>query len=62
MDYEGHVDMGEKTLEKMDIVIASMHIPCIKPGTREENTSAYLEIMKNPYLLLSGIRMMPGMK
>src|SRR5699024_3940833 len=50
MDYEGHVDMGEKTLEKMDIVIASMHIPCIKPGTREENTNAYLEVMKNPYL------------
>ena len=36
MDYEGHVDMGEKTLEKMDIVIASMHIPCIKrePGKK----------------------------
>ena len=54
MDYEGHVDMGEKTLEKMDIVIASMHIPCIKPGTREENTNAYLEVMKNPYLHIIG--------
>lgn len=54
MDYEGRVDMGEKTLEKMDIVIASMHVPCIKPGTREENTNAYLEVMKNPYLHIIG--------
>ena len=54
IDYEGHVDMGEKTLKKMDIVIASMHIPCIKPGTRKENTNAYLEVMKNPYLHIIG--------
>ena len=54
MDYEGHVDMQEKTLDKMDIVIASMHIPCVKPGTREENTNAYLEVMKNPYLHIIG--------
>lgn len=54
MDYEGHVDMQEKTLDKMDIVIASMHIPCVKPGTREENTNAYLEVMKNPCLHIIG--------
>ena len=54
MDYEGRVDMGEKTLEKMDIVIASMHVPCIKPGTREENTNAYLEVMKNPWVNIIG--------
>ena len=31
-----------------------MHIPCIKPGTREENTHAYLEVMKNPYINIIG--------
>ena len=50
MDYEGHVDMGEKTLKKMDIVIASMHIPqtgnqrgkyqCL-PGSDEKPLSAH---------------------
>lgn len=54
MDYRGRVDMEEKTLKTMDITIASMHIPCIKPGTREENTNAYLEVMKNPYINIIG--------
>lgn len=41
-------------LKKMDVTIASMHLPCITPGSREENTFAYLQVMKNPYINIIG--------
>ena len=37
LNQDGEVDMEENLLKKMDIVIASMHIPCFKSGTKEEN-------------------------
>lgn len=54
LDAEGTIDMKERTLQGMDIVIASLHVPCMKPGTREENTSAYVNVMKNPYVNIIG--------
>lgn len=54
MDHTGRVDMEESILKNMDITIASMHIPCIRPGTRQENTNAYLEAMKDPYINIIG--------
>jgi len=54
MDYKGTVDMEEPLLKKMDVVIASQHIPCIKPGTKEQNTAALLGVMKNPYVNIIG--------
>lgn len=54
LDTEGHVDLEERELKHMDITIASLHIPCMKPGTREENTEAYLNVMKNPYVTIIG--------
>lgn len=54
LDFDGSVDMKEEVLKKMDIVVASMHIPCMKKGTREENTRSYINIMKNPYVDIIG--------
>lgn len=54
MDYEGNVDLKDTLLKNLDIVIASMHLPCIVPGTKEENTKAYLNVMKNPYVNIIG--------
>lgn len=54
MDYNGNLDMEERLMKRMDVVIASMHIPTIRPGTREENTHAYLGAMKNPYVDIIG--------
>lgn len=54
IDYEGHLDMNQELLSKMDVVIASLHTPCLKPGTREENTRAYLKAMENPYVNIIG--------
>ena len=35
-------------------VIASLHVPCVKAGTREENTNALIGAMKNPYVKIIG--------
>lgn len=54
MDEEGNVDLKEKEIRKMDVVIASLHLPCMAPGTRMQNTNAYLNAMKNPYVNIIG--------
>ena len=53
-DFDGHVDLPESVLAEMDVVIASMHSPCFRGGTIEENTRAYLNVMKNPYVNIIG--------
>jgi putative hydrolase len=54
MDFDGTVDLNDNILKKLDVVIASLHLPCIDPGTKEENTRAYLNAMKNPYVNIIG--------
>lgn len=54
LDTEGHVDMTERVLAEMDLCIASIHIPCYTSGTKTENTRAYLNVMKNPYVNIIG--------
>jgi putative hydrolase len=50
MDFEGRLDLPEKTLKNLDIVIASLHDVCIAPGNIEENTNALMKAMQNPYV------------
>lgn len=47
LDYEGALDLSDQLLAEMDIVIASLHIGCIRPGTREQNTNAYVGAIRN---------------
>ena len=54
LDAEGHVDLTERVLAEMDIGIASMHLPCYTSGGIVENTKAYLNVMKNPYVNIIG--------
>lgn len=54
IDYNGKVDLPEKYVKEMDIVIASLHLPCIQPGTREENTNAIIKCCENPYIHIIG--------
>ena len=54
LDTKGGVDLERSTLKQMDLAIASMHIPCYKPGSREENTEAVINVMKNPYVNIIG--------
>lgn len=54
IDYEGNIDMDETTLQQLDIAIASLHNPCITPGTSEQNTNALIGAMKNPFVKIIG--------
>ena len=54
LDADGRVDLEEKTLKQMDVVVASLHVPCIKPGSRQENTQSYINAIKNPYINIIG--------
>lgn len=54
INYEGKVDLPDWVLKQMDVVIASMHLPCIKSGSVEENTAAYVKAMQNPYIHIIG--------
>lgn len=54
LDAQGTVDLNERELKSLDVIIASLHIPCMKPLSRSENTQAYLNAMKNPCINIIG--------
>ena len=38
MDTDGRIDMDEYLLQQMDVVIASMHTPCMQKTPKDGNT------------------------
>ena len=55
VDKAGNIDVSEQVIRSsLDYVIASLHVPCITPGTIEENTQTLLNVMKNPYVKIIG--------
>ncbi len=54
IDMEGGLDLGEEALKRLDVVIASIHSPCLKPGTEEEHTNTYLKVLQNPCVDILG--------
>ena len=56
LDVDGHVDLSDKLLDKLDYAIASMHAQNYKSGSVKENTSAYLNAMKHPCVKILGHR------
>lgn len=54
LDRDGHVDLEESLLKNLDYAIASMHTWNFKPGSKEENTEAFLNVMKNPHVKILG--------
>lgn len=54
VDFEGHVDLDEAHLRKLDYAIASLHPPCLAPGTISQNTSALVGAIENPLIHIIG--------
>jgi putative hydrolase len=54
LDFDGNVDMPNEILQLLDYTIASLHEPCIKQGTIDENTRAVTKAMENPYIKIIG--------
>ncbi|MFD3155739.1 phosphatase [Haloimpatiens sp. FM7330] len=54
MDFDGNLDIPERYEKKLDIMIASLHDACMKPGNKDENTKALIKVMDNPYVDIIG--------
>ena len=54
IDFDGNLDIPEDVVGKLDYVIASLHPPCISPGSKEENTKAVLCAMENEEVKIIG--------
>ena len=50
LNQEGELDVSEKLLKNLDIVIAGLHDACIEPYDLEGNTKALLNAMENKYV------------
>lgn len=54
IDTDGSLDTAGMDPGGLDVLIASFHTPCLKPGTAEENTRTYIGAMKNRYVNIIG--------
>ena len=54
MDVSGAVDLDDYVLQQLDVVIASLHVPCFAPLSEAENTQAVINAMRNPYVNIVG--------
>jgi putative hydrolase len=54
IDYEGKIDVPAAYLSFCEFAIASFHNFALKVGTKEENTSAYIGALRNPYIDILG--------
>ncbi|TCT14614.1 putative hydrolase [Natranaerovirga pectinivora] len=54
IDRDGSVDLDDYTLKSLDIVIASLHPPCINFGTIEENTKTIIGAIRNQRINVIG--------
>ncbi|WP_026894604.1 phosphatase [Clostridiisalibacter paucivorans] len=54
MDFEGALDVPDRVLKNLDLVIASLHDKCIEPGHRDENTAAIIGAIENPLVDIIG--------
>ncbi|HHV78428.1 MAG TPA: phosphatase [Firmicutes bacterium] len=54
VDAEGHLDLAERYLERLEFVIASFHEGCIQVGTVEQNTATAIKCLLNPLVKVIG--------
>ena len=55
LDTEGRLDMDDYLLKQMDVVIASLHTPCMqKDAGKAGNTRAVIKAMENSYVNILG--------
>jgi len=54
INYEGEIDLPQATLNGLDIVLASLHPPCIGFADKETVTAGIIKVMENPYVNIIG--------
>lgn len=50
LDQDGKLDVPERRLKRLDVIIAGLHDVCVKPWDTEGNTIALINAMKNEYV------------
>ena len=48
LDNNGTLDLNDKEMDWLDLAIAGLHANCWNGGTKEENTSGLLKVIRNP--------------
>lgn len=46
----GELDLAERYLRRLDLVVAGFHAECCESGSVEENTRTMIKAMENPYV------------
>lgn len=55
MNEKGELDLPQAVISKLDLAIASIHMPCYKGEfTKDELTAAVIRTMENPYINIIG--------
>ncbi len=54
IDFDGSLDTEDANLDELEVLIASFHMPCMKPSGSKENTKALINAMKNRYVNIIG--------
>lgn len=54
LDTDGRIDLEKELLDRLDYAIASMHTQNFRPLTREANTIAFVNAIKNPSVKILG--------
>lgn len=60
IDYDGNLDMEDSVLDKLDIVIGSIHDEVYKVGNVEENTRAFINVIESGKVDIIGHLGNPG--
>jgi putative hydrolase len=50
LDVNGRLDLPELYLERLDLVLAGLHVPCLPPAGKAANTLAMISALRNPYV------------
>jgi len=50
VDFAGNLDVPERILKRLDIVLAGFHSGCYDGGTVAQNTQALIKAMEHPYV------------
>ena len=54
IDYEGSIDLDDDVMSNLDLIIASLHPPCLDFGTPNEHTNTIIKAMNNPGIHIIG--------
>ncbi|MFZ7101307.1 MAG: phosphatase [Peptococcaceae bacterium] len=50
INFDGNLDVPDKILKRLDIVLAGFHAGCYSGGNVEQNTQALINAMQHPYV------------